>query len=134
MAEDITNNSDIMATSAVRTLYRRQQAEEQVERHRDQQGREVNKRYSDLKNELDNSTPLQLMLERIRKLDNQLDEQCLTDKSLTERGKLDIINCRTTLKYIQGIYSEIKIKGTIAENEIEKRLDALKKDLSIKQV
>jgi len=130
--EDIVNSSDIMATSAARTLYRRQQAESQVEKHKEQQSREVNKRYSDLKHQLDDSNPQQIMRQGLKSLDNYYDTKLLTDHSLTDRQKLDILNIRISLKLVEGIYVKMDVKGSIADNELRKEIDSLQETLDAK--
>ena len=124
------NNSDIMATSAIRSIHRRQQAEEQVERHKDQQDREVNKRYSDLKNQLDNSTPLQIILKQIKALDNHYDTMILSENALTVEQIFTIIGYRRCLKQIQGIFISMDVKGAMAENEILKKMESVKEKLA----
>jgi len=123
------NTNDIMATSAVRSQYRRMQAEEQVERQKDQQGREVSKRYSDLKHELDNSSPQQIMREGLKSLDNYYDNKTLTDDSLTNDQIADHVKTRRTLRAIEGIYVKMDVKGAIADNTLRKELDLLKETL-----
>lgn len=119
--------SGILGTGAARALHRRSIVEEQTDRQKELRTHDINKRYIDLKNRLETSTPLQIIRDQVQQLDMYYDNLSLESGTVTTVEEFFTIRgYRRAMKHILGIFKSIETKADISEQELIKAMESMK--------